>query len=832
MRFFKIGFIVLCALMFSQSSLFAQISYGGKPVSETKTSLSTDIDHLHLRAPDLATLQAEDRANDDKGLLQRMATMMDVSINMENSGTWDVLEDGRRVWRLQISSDNALALGLYFDEFQLPAGSQLFVYSPDRKQTVGSFNEKNNANGGDFAIEMIYGDELIIEYISPKFRQIDGVSREFKNTATFNIHRVMYAYRQVSDPYRDRGFGDSQYCEVNINCSEGNNWQDEKKGVARISITDGTYGYWCTGSLVNNTNEDGTPYFLSAYHCRDGISETYLDSWVFYFNFEFSGCNNSGIQPMSNTITGSSTVSEADLNGGSDLLLMELNSTPPASYGVVYNGWNRVNASSSSGVGIHHPYGDVKKISTYTSSLSSATYYGGAGSTGASNAHWRVYWSSTDNGHGVTEGGSSGSPIFNDDGLIVGTLSGGSSDCEATSSADLYGKFSYHWTSNGSSSDEQLEPWLDPANTGQTELGFYDPNNSGVEASFTASPTSITEGGTVQFSSTSMGSIDSYSWSFPGGTPSSSSAQNPSVTYNTAGTYSATLTVSGGGDSDSHTENNYITVNPAGSGDECVWLNDPLTGTATFYTTDGGSGYVSGTNSYGDLSKVNFFDHTGTAYVTKIGFNVAYAQGSSSSIKLVVYSSNSGTPGSLLGSTTVSMSGISAGFSEAGDYFEYNLSSPVQVNGDFFAGVELPGGSDVFALITNTDGDTNPGTAWEEWSDGSWYNYNSESAWGLNVAHAIYPEVCTSLSVNDYANMAFVSCYPNPSHSQLNIVSEKALKDVNVKLYNALGILVYSFDYDKTDYFTLDLSELSDGLYVIDITSDKGTYREQIQLIK
>jgi len=831
MKHFKIGLFLIGILLVNLNG-FAQISYGGSPISEIKSNLSTDIDHIQLRAPSMDIIHERDAQDEKNGTLLKIGEMIDVDINMNNSGTWDKLEDGRQLWRLQISSDNAQALSLYFSEFDLPNGSQLFVYSPDRIQTIGAFNEKNNADGGTFSMELIYGDNLILEYISPRPRVIDGRDYQFANHAKIDISRVNYVYRNAPDPFRGKGFGDSQDCEVNINCSEGNNWQDEKRGVARILIDGGSFSAWCTGSLVNNTAENGTPYFLSAYHCREDISEYYLDSWVFYFNFEFSGCDDTFIQPSSNTITGASTVSEAELNGGSDMLLMELNSVPPANYEVVYNGWNRVNSSSSSGVGIHHPYGDVKKISTYTSSLSTSTYYGGTGATGASSAHWRVYWSETDNGHGVTEGGSSGSPIFNADGLIVGTLSGGSSDCEATSSPDLYGKFSYHWTSNGGSADEQLDPWLDPDNTGQTELGFYDPNSSGLEASFTASPVSITEGGTVQFSSTSTGPVDAYNWTFEGGDPVTSSLENPQVTYAVAGVYDVTLSVSGGGDTDEITYSDFITVNPGGTGDDCTWLNDPLVGTATFYTTDGGSGYVSGTNSYGDLSKVNFFDYTGTGYVTNLGFNVAYAQGSSSNLKLVVYDSNGGSPGTLLGSKSISMSSISAGFSDAGDYFEYTFDSPIQVNGDFFAGVELPGGSDVFALITNTDGDVNPGTAWEEWDDGSWYNYNDEYAWELNLDHAIYPEVCTSVGVSLVPNMTFVNIYPNPTKSIINIESDELLNDVEIQLFNAVGACVEKRSLKSASNIRIDLSKYADGLYVIALKSNEGMFREQIQLVR
>ena len=79
-------------------------------------------------------------------------------------------------------------------------------------------------------------------------------------------------------------------------------------------------------------------------------------------------------------------------------------------------------------------------------------------------------------------------------------------------------------------------------------------------ANFTGSPTTLDEGQSVSFTDTSTNTPTSWSWSFPGGTPSSSTAQNPTVTYNTAGTYSVTLTATNSAGSDPETKTNYITV--------------------------------------------------------------------------------------------------------------------------------------------------------------------------------------------------------------------------------------------------------------------------------
>jgi len=125
-----------------------------------------------------------------------------------------------------------------------------------------------------------------------------------------------------------------------------------------------------------------------------------------------------------------------------------LNQNIPDTFNVFFNGWNRKDTTSPSGVGIHHPEGDLKKISTYDKPLVTAYYYSIQTLSLAGNVDCDP------DGHGVTEGGSSGSPIFDNHGRIVGTLTGGDSSCDTSylDSPDYYGKFSWSWDKNGSDS--------------------------------------------------------------------------------------------------------------------------------------------------------------------------------------------------------------------------------------------------------------------------------------------------------------------------------------------------------------------------------------------
>jgi len=238
--------------------------------------------------------------------------------------------------------------------------------------------------------------------------------------------------------------------------------------------------YVCSGSLVNNTAHKGAPYLLTATHCffdEDYNRKAEFTTAQFTFNYERSGCKTGSIS--SKTLTGSQLLATTKLYGESDGLLLLLNDDVPKEWNPYYNGWDVSNTASPNGVVIHHPDGDIKKISTYTQTITKVRIYGGA-----LTSFWKVYYSPTTNGHSVTEGGSSGSPLFNDKGLIIGTLTGGDSFCQGDPEGspydpDYYGNLHYHWDKYSN----KMKTYLDPDNSGITSLAGYDPNNNvGIES--------------------------------------------------------------------------------------------------------------------------------------------------------------------------------------------------------------------------------------------------------------------------------------------------------------------------------------------------------------
>ena len=188
-----------------------------------------------------------------------------------------------------------------------------------------------------------------------------------------------------------------------------------------------------------------------------------MNQWKFYFGYEAPNCNNPNTAGTLDDyyINGCVRLSDSNDGGGnsgSDFLLVQMgtlnnesqtvNSLKSNNFNAYWNGWDANNTTSNSGCSMHHPSGDIKKISTYTSNLNTSGWNGNG-----VQSHWRVFWTSNSNGHGVTEGGSSGSPIFRSNGRIMGTLTGGGSYCNQTNAPDYYGKVS-HWSSNGNANEK------------------------------------------------------------------------------------------------------------------------------------------------------------------------------------------------------------------------------------------------------------------------------------------------------------------------------------------------------------------------------------------
>lgn len=541
-RFVSVRVLIMLALVSLSTQMYAQVSEGGSPKSfQYPTLRSSTPQYMADVNFDVQAMLAEDDALEAEGMPPRCARIIPVDLTVENSGLWSELPDGTKIWQLEIYAPEAMAIMLYYDKFIIPQGGRLFIYNKDLSKLLGAYTHTTNTKGAEFATEFVYGDRIVLEYEAPQGELI---------IPEIEITGVAYGYNHIRVPMQDGSAKyrwDSEPCMINVNCPEGDDWQDQKKGVLRSISPKGEYVGLCSGTLINNTSFDQDPLFLSAFHCYEGVTEEEINQTVYYFNYEYEGCENLGTDPYSKTITGAEYLVSLPISANSDGALLRLSRQIPDNYDAYFNGWDRRNSPAISGVCIHHPAGDVKKISTFKSPATSTTWRA-QGVTGATNGYWNVYFSKTETGHSVTEGGSSGSPLFNQNKLVVGTLTGGSSTCNYKNGVNNYGKLWYHW--DKSTEGKYMADYLDPTGTGEEYIpGFYN-GATPFEADFSYAPEEVVVDLPVKFNDLSYNAT-SWTWSFEGATPATSTEQSPEVVFNSVGTKQVTLIINQGRPSES-----------------------------------------------------------------------------------------------------------------------------------------------------------------------------------------------------------------------------------------------------------------------------------------
>ncbi len=446
---YKIILIVLLSVSSTQYG-YSQLSYGGEP-----SSFSSDTYQTILPA-----IPAEQKAivSDDFNRVGPLefAYSFKVNYSCDNDGEWFSLPNGGRLWRMRIKSEGALSLNVIFNKFKIPEGGKVFLYSPDRSTVLGAFTHQNNKLSEIFAVAPVPGDEIIIEY----FEEGAVATEPVIEIGSVN-HDYLGVFGYLTGDVKTGWFGDSGDCNVNVNCSDDTP-DTVQHSVCKI-LVDGTM--LCTGTLINNTRSDGTPYFLTAAHCLTNANSD--KSIIFYFNYETPLCIPFVEGTKDQTLTGSTLKAQVDTL---DFAIVEMDNMPPATYRPYWAGWNISAIPAAPFVSIHHPQGDVKKISLEKDNLIDTTFVADDvnGNPFVKDAHWLVQtWES-----GTTEGGSSGSGIFDANALLVGTLSGGEAYC-GNSVNDYYARLNKMWNYLAGV-DQQVAHWLDPDNTGVSQIEGFD----------------------------------------------------------------------------------------------------------------------------------------------------------------------------------------------------------------------------------------------------------------------------------------------------------------------------------------------------------------------
>ncbi len=346
-------------------------------------------------------------------------------------GRWETTANGRSIWRAAIRSTGAAGVRVHFRKFD--AGKDA-VWIHDGETSDGPYSGRGIHGDGDFWSAVAFGEVVTIEYMPAEERGAGPVP--------FEVPEIAHLWKSA-DPTKATSEPNAVApCHVDVTCV--GDWAEAARSVARLTFEKDGGSYFCTGSLLTTTDRSLIPYFLTAQHCMD--DDATARTVVAYWTYQTPTCN--GRAPATRGLPvsiGARFVAGGDFEGA-DFTLLRLNDVPN---GVIFSGWTAAEpALGEALVGIHHPAGDFKRISQGVRdsdrrivSVPQQNFY-------------TVRWSA-----GRTEGGSSGSPIFNSRKQVVGTLSHGPKAPPGQTVCDIepidfYGRFSVQYRT--------LRRFLDP----------------------------------------------------------------------------------------------------------------------------------------------------------------------------------------------------------------------------------------------------------------------------------------------------------------------------------------------------------------------------------
>ena len=441
---------------------------------------------LKYGALDLENLAKEDAITDKiSGLPARFAVAQEVNADTHSLGRWQLLDDGRWQWQLTVKAEGATHLNFGFDRFNLPKGAELLVLGGEGMHQLGPYGQKDRLPHGQLWTPVVAGERAVLT--------LDLAAGSNPTEVDLHLQQVNQGYRGFGSESKQCKSGS---CNTDVACLASTDpWNQPRRAVGAYT-RNGTAT--CTGSLVNNTRNDGRMLFATASHCNIS-SNNIAATVVVYWRYESPTCRTPGSassgQPLARSTSRISqglrllAATNSPFSGGtaapgtrSDWTLLELQ-TPPANndFELYWAGWDRSpppttcaapsNSASTSGLcaSIHHPNVDEKRITFVESAMTLSNI------SGASGVHWRSNWDPTPPllpnisplpaslPPSVTEPGSSGSPLYNAQRRLIGVLSGGASFCGA-SSFDLnddYGGLFHAWEGLGSATT-RMKDHLDP----------------------------------------------------------------------------------------------------------------------------------------------------------------------------------------------------------------------------------------------------------------------------------------------------------------------------------------------------------------------------------
>ncbi|HEX9945740.1 MAG TPA: serine protease [Thermoanaerobaculia bacterium] len=366
------------------------------------------------------------------------------------------------VWTAAVQVPGATALRLHLTGVDLPPGAELYVYNL-AGQAFGPYTGRGPLGDGVLHTNTVFGEKLLLQVHSP-------AGAERAPQLTLAQVGVMGA-RFVAPRFGPQGVFDlndlnalakasnlcsrNADCVVNAACQSSTAVNTAKDAVASILFLSGASYYICTGGLIADTVTTSViPYFLTAHHCISSSGEA--SSLETYFDYATTCSNPNCTQPYNNT--GETVGSTIKATGSSsDYSLLQLSSAPTTPDGVAtYLGWLSTAVANTNNLGLYrisHPQGSPQAYSEGVVDVNKTTCRSlPRGSF--------IYSRDT---LGATEGGSSGSPVVNGSGQIVGQLYGAcgfnlNDVCDAASNATVDGAFAASYPA--------LAPFLNPGGGG------------------------------------------------------------------------------------------------------------------------------------------------------------------------------------------------------------------------------------------------------------------------------------------------------------------------------------------------------------------------------
>jgi V8-like Glu-specific endopeptidase len=339
--------------------------------------------------------------------------------------------DGSFLWTGRVTAPGASGIRLHLLPFDLPESAELYVYAADG-QVFGPYTGRGPVDNGELWTNTVLGDEVRLQL---------SVSRE--DAARTRLVVAGIGYMGTGLPMAGNLCTDNAACVENAACWNVSAVSNAHDAVASILFASGGFYYICSGGLISDSNPSNLPYFLTANHCISKSGEA--SSMETYFDYESGSCTRPNCtEPYNNT---GDTVGSAIVAGNrtGDYTLLQLSSAPITKDGVVtYLGWTATPVANSNGAHLYrlsHPSGAPQAYSQHDVDTSRPTC-----------SSWpRGGWIYSEDIVGATEGGSSGSPVLNSSGQIVGQLSGGcgfnvNDVCDAASNATVDGAFASYYS--------------------------------------------------------------------------------------------------------------------------------------------------------------------------------------------------------------------------------------------------------------------------------------------------------------------------------------------------------------------------------------------------